>query len=192
MYTLTLTAIDYPDVNFSRVVNHSVFDLRRDGWDICVKSIPSHITDGYQYGPYDRIVAKRELQYLDTNEGIRKYWATELAYHEAQRIAVRFHEAAIYRGRKPERGKASVAPTNLGDIHWNWDCVVDGEVEISVDGGQQCGEENLEKFTALCLSWDRKFRVARKLRQLIGVSVSQNQGAIDRLQGEILEQVMAL
>ena len=195
-YTLTLTSLEFPvcrphEVEAMEYVRQSAAELKDKGWQVEIRDIPAHVTDGHTYGPYQHIIAKRTLWYLDD---IRNYWWTRLIGHEAEKIGVSFGDANIYR---PHRGRESgvcyVMPNKTADeLGYNWDCTVPDAVELFVNGGQQWGEANLEKFILVLIAWDRKFRIARKLKQLVGVAVSQNQGAIDRLQGEILEHVMAI
>jgi hypothetical protein len=194
-YTLKMLSLDWPvdphHPELAEEVQNSTRKLREKGWDVLVHIIPSYVSEyGGTYGPYHRIEAKRKMSFIDHFE-LKKYWEVKLIGYAPVQIGVTFPEANIYRNGNRQVGPCFVHGDPDGLV-WSYHCTVQDQVEIRVDGGNQWGEDNMKKFCAVLDSWDQKFKIARKLKQLIGVAVSQNQGAIDRLRGEILEQVMAL
>jgi hypothetical protein len=194
-YTLNLTSIEFPiNVNhpeLAEYIRQSASELKKKNWIVTIIDIPSHASEhGGTYNPYQRIEAKRQMPFID-HFNLSKCWETKLIGYAPAQIGVTFPEANIYRNGNRQVGPCFVHGDHDGLV-WSYHCTVQDQVEIRVDGGNQWGEDNMNKFCAVLDSWDQKFKIARKLKQLIGVAVSQNQGAIDRLRGEILEQVMAL
>jgi hypothetical protein len=193
-YTLKMQSTQFPvSVHHPELANEvwkSAVELSSNGWSTEIVDIPTHVTDGHTYGPYQQIKISRKITYLDQ---LKNFWGTKLIGIEAERIGVVFDDANIYyRNRQRESGICATRNHTNDSLWWNWDCSILDVVEIFVNGGWQWGEENLNKFSALLSVWEAKFRIARKIKQLIGAAVTQNQGAIDRLREEILEQVATL
>ena len=193
MYTLKLTSLDWlanrPE--HTEMTLQSAKTLRENGWKVIIVDLPSYRRDdGVMSTARQRIEASREISYLG---GIREYWDTKLIGYEAERIGLVFSNAHIHK-RFGNNLESSVVRHSRASDHfwWSWDCTTSDCVEIFVEGGMQLGQDNFLKFLCLLGSWDKKFRMTKKLHQLIAVATQQNQGAIERLQGEILELLVTL
>ena len=193
MYTLKLTSLDSlaERSEDKEMTAQSAIQLLKDGWAVIVIDLPSYKRDdGEMSTPRQRIEARRTISRI---QDVREYWSTKLIGYEAERIGVTFSDAHIDRILEGATESGLVVQMSiLKNFRYYRGCTSSDQVEIFVAGGDQNGQDNFWKFLTILDSWDKKFRVMRKLHQLIGVAIQKNSGAIERLRGEIIDQLVTL